>query len=418
MAADFVDDEFVTEDYNDFDIIIIGAGLTGLTCAYHILRRQAGLNVLIIEIEGIVSDPRFSSYTSHEDAKYLAEISVEQLLRSIIYIPYTRTLCRAFICSTCAMRNLNNVSALWLLVMLNGASGLLNRLKVTTGDSNQYFVEGGMTKLVQALLKEILKEDGKIKYVETVNEIRFNDDRIYVLTEKNNLKCEYVVVTVPPPLQNRIVIEPPSSYTTSLQNLYAAGENVFFNIIYKTPPWNNDQRENIITTWDASTNLNIAYHATHGDTTFVLAGFLADFNTTYKKNLFDVLDECFGNTQARNNVKYDEWSPTFPNVEQTVSSPMSVMKPTSISNHINYIGNSHNRIFFASSEYAANWPGTLDGAVEAGEITAYSILSRIRPQALTFHEISSLTQIDFRLKTQIFYIVLSIIFICTIYICI
>lgn len=49
MAADFVDDEFVTEDYNDFDIIIIGAGLTGLTCAYHILRRQAGLNVLIIE---------------------------------------------------------------------------------------------------------------------------------------------------------------------------------------------------------------------------------------------------------------------------------------------------------------------------------------------------------------------------------
>lgn len=49
MAADFTDEEFVTEDDNDFDVIIIGAGLTGLTCAYNILKKKTGLDVLIIE---------------------------------------------------------------------------------------------------------------------------------------------------------------------------------------------------------------------------------------------------------------------------------------------------------------------------------------------------------------------------------
>ncbi|KAK0161292.1 hypothetical protein PV327_009778 [Microctonus hyperodae] len=36
-------------DQDDFDVIIIGAGLTGLTSAYNILKKHAGLSVLIIE---------------------------------------------------------------------------------------------------------------------------------------------------------------------------------------------------------------------------------------------------------------------------------------------------------------------------------------------------------------------------------
>lgn len=49
MAADFADDESVREDENDYDVIIIGAGLAGLTCAYNILRKETGLDVLVIE---------------------------------------------------------------------------------------------------------------------------------------------------------------------------------------------------------------------------------------------------------------------------------------------------------------------------------------------------------------------------------
>ncbi|XP_043257643.1 amine oxidase [flavin-containing] A-like [Colletes gigas] len=413
MASDFIDEESVTEDYNDFDIIIIGAGLAGLTCAYNILKRSAGLEVLIIEankevggrilkdysdtfhvnsvqkhvtslikafhiktergrnidgketilytkygplqnlpgyngaevynflqtMEENALDPKFSNYTSHEKAAQLAETSVEQLLRRIIYLPYSRTLCRAFICSTCAMRNLNNVSALWMLVMLNGASGILNRLKITIGDNNRYFVQGGMTKIVQELFKNILKQDGKVKFVERVNEIKFNDDRAYVRTEKSYLKCEFVVVAVPPPMQNRIVIKSSPQESLNPQGLYAAGENVFFKLTYKRPPWINDFAENIVTPWDTSANLNISYDATHGNTgIFVLAGFLGEPNATqtHNKGLFDILNECFGTTEALRYVKYKEWNSVTSNL-QTISSPMSVMKPTTVFDHSNYI---------------------------------------------------------------------------------
>ncbi|XP_076243927.1 amine oxidase [flavin-containing] B-like [Calliopsis andreniformis] len=477
MASDFIDSESVMRDENDFDIIIVGAGLTGLTCAYNILKRKPGLDVLIIEandeiggrirpkdcsdtfhanflqkhitelvktlhigighaedtedkkrilyrkggplhkmprfygaevhnflqtIEETSLDPRFTTYVEHEDAKQLAETSVGQLLRMIVLFPYARSLCRAFLSSMCASRNLDDISALWFIAMLNGASGLLNRLKITIGDRNRYFIQGGVSKVAQELLKRILMERGKIKYVQSVNKIIFNEDRAYVFSEKIRLRCEFVVVAVPPPMHNDIVIQTPSEYSLNTEIKYSPGENVFFNIIYKTPPWSSNYTGDIFTTWDCNSNLNIAYNATHsGSRKFVLGGFLAESNTTHtqKKGLFDTLDECFKSTEAMNYMTYKERNGS--SIEARDSSPMSVMKPASLNNHVNYMGVPIGRIFFASSEYAVNWPGTIDGAIEAGEVTAYSILSIVRPQVLTFHELSTITSTSRKRKLRV-----------------
>ncbi|XP_076663720.1 amine oxidase [flavin-containing] A-like [Andrena cerasifolii] len=203
--------------------------------------------------------------------------------------------------------------------------------------------------------------------------------------------CEFVIVAVPPPMQNRIVVHSPSQYLLlNARNEYASDENVFFNMTYKTPPWGNSFSGDVMTTWDSSSNLNTAYNATHNDMgQFVLAGYLAEVNSTHtqEKGLFSTLNECFETTEASNCLKYRERSHYSSNVK-IGSSPMSVMKPTANINSINYIGVPTGRIFFASSEYAVNWPGTIDGAIEAGEVTAYSILTRIRPQALTSYELS------------------------------
>lgn len=37
---------------NDYDVVIVGSGLTGLTAAYSILKRRIGLSVLILESNG------------------------------------------------------------------------------------------------------------------------------------------------------------------------------------------------------------------------------------------------------------------------------------------------------------------------------------------------------------------------------
>lgn len=37
---------------NNFDVIIIGAGLSGMTAAYTIFEKEPGLNILVLEAQG------------------------------------------------------------------------------------------------------------------------------------------------------------------------------------------------------------------------------------------------------------------------------------------------------------------------------------------------------------------------------
>lgn len=70
----------------------------------------------------------------------------------------------------------------------------------------------------------------------------------------------------------------------------------------------------------------------------MLAGFLAEFNATQtqKKELFGTLNECFKTSEASTYLAYTER--VLSDTEENDSSPMSVMKPTSINNHVNHLG--------------------------------------------------------------------------------
>ncbi|CAL7951357.1 unnamed protein product [Xylocopa violacea] len=295
MAADFLDEDFIREDVNDYDIIIIGAGLAGLTCAYNILRKEIGLDVLIIEAN--------------------------------------------------TMRNLRNISVLWFFVMLHGASGLLNRLKAMIGDGNRYFIHGGMIKITRKLLKYILRQQGEIRYVEPVSKISFNDYRAYVSTEKNHFRCEFVVLAIPPSMQNRIIIEP-SGCAISNETLYTPAENVFFNIVYEQSMWSDNSVEDILTTWEPNNNLNIIYDATHGNQKkVVFAGYLDEPNLvqTQKQGLFETLSDCYKTDDFLKYLQYKEYDQSLMDDEVKVGCPMSALKPTSIDNHVNCTGKSYGR---------------------------------------------------------------------------
>lgn len=47
------------------------------------------------------------------------------------------------------------------------------------------------------------------------------------------------------------------------------------------------------------------------------------------------------------------------------------------------------RIYFAASEFAKDWPGTIDGALESGESAAIFLLLHARPQVLNIGDFVS-----------------------------
>lgn len=152
-------------------------------------------------------------------------------------------------------------------------------------------------------------------------------------------RCNYVVVAIPPSLQNFIIIEP-SQCPLNTETLYAPGENVFFNIVYKEPFRGGESVKNIVTTWDASNDLNIIYNATDSNKSrFVLAGFLDKPNLLprQEKGLFDTLSDCY-ETEASNYVEYKEYDESLVNHEVKAGCPMSAMRPCSIDKHVNCTG--------------------------------------------------------------------------------
>ncbi|KAL2741238.1 amine oxidase flavin-containing B-like isoform X1 [Vespula maculifrons] len=467
------------EDDNDFDIVIIGAGLTGLSTAYNILRRKPALSILIIEgtdkaggrilsqnysesfyasllqervtqlihrlnintcprqstdgkrvfftkndpVENFPSlfaaeiryfiqviqknclKPCFKTYVKNKITRKLATTSVDQLLKQLVFFSYARSICSSLIYSTCGMRDLRKLSALWMFVMLNGAGGLLGRLKVTMGDENRYFVQGGMTRITEELLKYILAEDGHIIYNEIVTNIQFNDDRAYCYTTQNCFKCDIVVIAVPPPENSQIRIEPSlPAYVSQSQTSFLHSDNIFFNVFYKKPFWKDKYNGNVLATLESNTILNIAYDATCNNANRgIIAGFLNDTNVvsnTAKLQLFETLSKCFQDEEAKRYINYKELQRSANEdigIKLESGWPMSIMQPSHVFNPVDQINASNDRILFAASEYATKWPGMIDGAIEIGEVTACLILLKLRPQSL---ETADMVTISKSLITQ------------------
>ncbi|KAH0559196.1 hypothetical protein KQX54_001613 [Cotesia glomerata] len=65
----------------------------------------------------------------------------------------------------------------------------------------------------------------------------------------------------------------------------------------------------------------------------------------------------------------------------------NILKPCSVANHHNPLTNPTQKIYFAASEYSKSYPGTAEGAIAAGEHVACLLLYYARPQALEVSEI-------------------------------
>ncbi|KAK0157696.1 hypothetical protein PV328_011402 [Microctonus aethiopoides] len=454
--------KLVDTDQDDFDVIIIGGGLTGLTSAYNILKKHAGLSVLIIEqhdkvggrlliddvgfyansfqkhicrlidqldliinhgknnddkqrvfytkngpdmdeissidacqifyfIESLHTssmESRFKLYSTKDfDCRKIAEISVNDFLRQNLLTTKAKALCQSMIYAVCGARNLENISCLWLFVMLHNSGGFFQRFKLAICNNTRYFIKGGMIEIVNRLRDNIVKEHGIIHCSEVVKKINFNEIRVWITTTLKTYKCSYVIIAIPPPTNMEIIIEPIlSDNILTTQTLYHTEKNIYFQAKYKSSFWDLKYCGSIISTFDSGVNLKIAYNASHKDNEEelnILAGFLTKQSNESSKllNIFHTINKSFGFNNENIAHEYIEYK------EYECQNPMAILKPCSIDHHINPMLKPFKRIYFASSEYAREFPGTADGAIEAGEHVACFVLHHVRPQVLDISQL-------------------------------
>ncbi|XP_057334060.1 probable flavin-containing monoamine oxidase A isoform X2 [Microplitis mediator] len=113
----------------------------------------------------------FKEYTKDEYSKYLASLSVNDYINGTIFSSRARLICRSYISLICGISNLNNVSCLWLFVMLNNSGGFFKRLNYLFDNNTRFFIEGGIGQVINRLRNEILEKNGSINYSENVKKI-------------------------------------------------------------------------------------------------------------------------------------------------------------------------------------------------------------------------------------------------------
>ncbi|XP_011308275.1 LOW QUALITY PROTEIN: amine oxidase [flavin-containing] A [Fopius arisanus] len=463
-------DEDLDEDCDDFDVIIVGGGLTGLSAAYHLSKKRANLSLMILEtkyrenpvlisrfpilqifisdsvggrlksgepfdlllhsfqnnltqllqeleielepgqcsdgrtvfcdedgpIDSMTpliaaqvyycmkslnessSDRRLNSSEDNEEFAILAQLSGSDLIDRMVLSSRAKFICQSLISLSCGLTNLNEVSALWLLEVLHGAGGCFQRVKFFLNNNSRYFIKGGNSVLLQRLTDKIIEENVIMNCSETVSKITFNDFRNFVTTNYKTYKCRYVILAISPADSGIIIPQVPEIYT-KCQNSYISNRLIYFecNSIFQNSlgtivplilqPWGH-------------LRLIQETCTPPGSEIKILSGYFSVENSSDEHRrsleLFRTLRQCSSRLE---NMEYDE---------RERKGLMCVLSPSPIRYHLNLMRNPHRRIFFAASEYSREWPGTADGAVEAGEHSACLVLSDVRPQTLTRDQIT------------------------------
>lgn len=151
----------------------------------------------------------------------------------------------------------------------------------------------------------------------------------------NVLRCDCVVIAVPPPAACRITVEPAlPEFLFKSQDLYQTAENVFFYATYREPFWAEHLSGSMIGVEDSGSNLRMTYDATHplGQQFRVVAGLLsATVDSSPQNSVFGALKKCFQTRKASRCISYSIGRLDSGGTE----SPMYAMRPSSIRHHVN-----------------------------------------------------------------------------------
>lgn len=337
----------------DKDVLIIGAGLTGLTLAY--LLKQTPLKVTIIEANTRIGGRILTKYNTNEAAIDLGATwivpqqsnvlnLVKQLDIKLFKQSYGKT----------AIYHPDNSKQPQLVTLPNN-------------DSVSYRIKDGTETIIKTLANTLPKHTFKTNT--SVQSLQLKAETILVQTDKQNYNSRYVVSTLPPALFNqKISIQPelPDNLINVLANTHTWMHNsIRAGFTYKTPFWNNQNTSGTI--YANSGPLQEFYdHSNATQSLFSLSGFMSGSLLHKTKNerqqmALQQLQSYYGN-QALEFLSYEEciWQQqpfTTPSYDNFVMPQQNNGHPLFKSTYLN------NKLFIAGAETNTRFSGKMEAAV-------------------------------------------------------
>ena len=348
------------------EIIIIGAGLAGLTLAYRL--NQKGIRPLILEardrIGGRIHTSEQSSTTLELGATWFAD-KHHHLLSLVNEL------------------NLSFEEQFYgKLGIYEAENGQVQLFEMPHQPEKTYRFSEGTSSLINALFTHINSKDLLLSH--KVQSVHFENDLAHISTSNGEFEAELIINTLPPNLAiNGIKYAP--ELPSDVKDLAAQthtwmGESIKVGFFSTSAFWKErgigtfySQRGPITEMYDHSNS--------HG---FAMKGFMHDQFIQLPKQEREIavrqqLSNVFGEDIIKQVTYIEE---AWRNEKLTFLDYPSYVGPHQ-NNGIPQLRAplANGKLILAGSETASEYPGYMDGAVEAGETIADQVLTRIRRQA-------------------------------------
>ncbi|MFT7335152.1 MAG: monoamine oxidase [Porticoccaceae bacterium] len=344
-------------------IIILGAGLSGLLTAYRL--QNKGFDIEIIEARDRVGG---RIHTIYSDA---GQVEMGATWFHDIHVNFRNLLSELELASfeqfTTGVSYFEPFSA-----------APRQEIQVPQ-NSPSYRVAGGTSKLVETLKNKLINV--AVHFNETVLGLSFENEKVKVTTKNQSFLADYVISTLPPALfANDIEVTPalPPKLTDIAQKTHTwMQDSIKVAFVYTEPFWRNKNYSG--TLFSNVGPITEFYDQSNAELDkFALCGFISPGMEMYsqKERLEKVktqLEKIFGQ-EALHFTSYHEtvWSKE----KKTKSfKQVDFIYPHQNNGHPLFRESYYdNRLFFAGTETANQYPGYMEGAIIAAENTVKAIL--------------------------------------------